>query len=279
MSIIWTSIRADGFRHIGLSLCGKVKNLKTGKIRSPLFKNGRRSLRLMNENTGKFRMSLYSRWICYAYYYEDILRMGNIPWHADHIDNNCLNDSVHNIRVISASENVQKGNMNRRCRGGMEVYVQGMNGDFTYFSSLRKVSEAYDMDRSIIRTYLNTGMMYNGYMFSCPSLEDLEGEVWFECKLNQFQGLKWSNKGRIHSKYGKKWRGNICNNYYRVTFQNKSYYVHRIIMMEIIGGEIPLHLQVDHLNMNSRDNRIENLRLVTPQVNNLNRRKRKRSNE
>lgn len=44
------------------------------------------------------------------------------------------------------------------------------------------------------------------------------------------------------------------------------YYVHRFVW-EYFNGKIPPNLQIDHINNNKEDNRIDNLRLVSPKFN------------
>ena len=50
--------------------------------------------------------------------------------------------------------------------------------------------------------------------------------------------------------------------YIDVKINNKQYRVHRIIYM-MFYGHIPRNMQIDHINRNRTDNRIENLRVVT----------------
>lgn len=62
--------------------------------------------------------------------------------------------------------------------------------------------------------------------------------------------------------------GNICKAYgYRVLQINgKNLRAHRIIW-EMHNGKIPKGIEIDHINHDRLDNRLENLRLVTPSEN------------
>lgn len=57
--------------------------------------------------------------------------------------------------------------------------------------------------------------------------------------------------------------------YIEIHFKGKSYKAHRLIWMYHYGA-IPKGIQIDHLNRDRTDNRIENLRLVTNQENQFN---------
>tara|TARA_R110000764_G_scaffold141432_1_gene229526 strand:+ start:120 stop:572 length:453 start_codon:yes stop_codon:yes gene_type:complete len=56
------------------------------------------------------------------------------------------------------------------------------------------------------------------------------------------------------------------NGYVHVQLFNKKYYAHRIIWT-MFNTVIPKGMQVDHINNNRSDNRIENLQLVTNKQN------------
>lgn len=58
--------------------------------------------------------------------------------------------------------------------------------------------------------------------------------------------------------------------YMRVCLNNKLILVHKLIAMAFLGDK-PAGFQIDHINRNSCDNRLENLRYVTPHDNLINR--------
>ena len=63
--------------------------------------------------------------------------------------------------------------------------------------------------------------------------------------------------------------------YWCVTIKRKRFYSHRVVW-ELNHGPIPEGLVIDHIDRNKRNNRIENLRLVTAQQNCYNRTRRLR---
>lgn len=81
---------------------------------------------------------------------------------------------------------------------------------------------------------------------------------------------KISHKNVIGAKVG-----NLCNvsGYVACKMFGKRYLVHRLIWM-LHNGEIPKDMQIDHINGVKSDNRLENLRCVTPSVNSANKQSR-----
>lgn len=99
-------------------------------------------------------------------------------------------------------------------------------------------------------------------------IESIEG--FAEYDETSPTGLRWlvnaSTKARAGSPAGSDFQGR----YWRIRLKGKDDLVHRVIWRSK-NGDIPTGLQIDHLNGDGKDNRLENLRLVTATGNQRNR--------
>lgn len=73
-------------------------------------------------------------------------------------------------------------------------------------------------------------------------------------------------------KYDGRWGGVSKRGYIQLTYEGTTYVVHRLIWMWVYGEEPE---QIDHINGDRQDNRLENLRNVDPLTNQRNRTKNK----
>ena len=91
----------------------------------------------------------------------------------------------------------------------------------------------------------------------------LGGRNWRKTKIKGQKGSYYAvDDGHIYNESGKE-IGCIDSQGYVVTLNAK---VHRLIW-EAFNGKIPEGFQIDHINTIRNDNRLENLRLVTPKEN------------
>lgn len=72
--------------------------------------------------------------------------------------------------------------------------------------------------------------------------------------------LIWCEKG-LGRKLGKR-AGSLDSNGYRRVMLNGSYECEHRVIWRMFFGEVPLGYEVDHINYDSKDNRIENLRCL-----------------
>jgi hypothetical protein len=96
-------------------------------------------------------------------------------------------------------------------------------------------------------------------------------------ELKKVFRIKNGNLERLNYRYPNgKWTvvknwGSQSEGYCQVGFNGKLIYYHVIIWILSTGKDIPQGLEIDHINGNKIDNRIENLRLVTSRGNGQNR--------
>ena len=85
--------------------------------------------------------------------------------------------------------------------------------------------------------------------------------------------LYWLPRDNISKQWNKRYAGTKAGTlkkegYIQVKLEDRIAYAHRIIW-EMFNGEIPKSMEVDHINDNRADNRIENLQLLTRNQNSL----------
>lgn len=105
-------------------------------------------------------------------------------------------------------------------------------------------------------------------------------QFWNECFSYSDGMLFWKSRPRSHfatdaafTRWNKLFAGEEIKTkarYKVLCVGNKQYLAHKVIY-EMHFGEIPDGMMIDHINQNKLDNRIENLRLVSPQGNQRNR--------
>ena len=85
----------------------------------------------------------------------------------------------------------------------------------------------------------------------------------------EYKEFTVKDNGTIKNKFGNEVGFKTSNGYIHVSSRGKQLYAHRIVW-EAFNGEIPVGMEVDHINTNRSDNRLENLRLVTSSENKRN---------
>lgn len=252
----------------------KVTNIKTKYIlNGSKNKRGTTDFNL-KYNDKRYTISLHK--FKYEAIYNEIIPDN---YEIDHINQNPKDNSINNLQCLSKKEHckkTQKDNPDRGKKAGKTQSSPGTAYNSTTnstikFESIVDLSEKIGSHSSNIHRYLRTGKSppcgYSKITFD-KNLE-IEGEDW---KEHPSLKLEISNMGRIKDRR-------------RITYgtldgAKKQYYmysgkkVHQLVMDT--WGQKPRdyndNYTIDHININSKDNRIENLRYATKREQCLNQR-------
>lgn len=117
------------------------------------------------------------------------------------------------------------------------------------------------------------------YLLECFEYRD-GWLFWKRRPVEHFSCIRIANG--VNTRCAGKKAGNLLSPpgktpYYVAAINNTLYYLHRIIWKMMIG-HIPDEMEIDHINGNSLDNRIENLRLVNRSQNMINTIRKRRLN-
>ena len=139
------------------------------------------------------------------------------------------------------------------------------------FQSAKEASEQSGVSATHIRSICNGSKLAKS-KFNWEYLQESVdlGEEWRDHHL----GIKCSSYGRINNKNIINFGNGERNGYLRVKINGKTYSVHRLIA-EAFLENLDCKSQVNHIDFDRGNNRVENLEWVTPSENVLHRYKRK----
>jgi hypothetical protein len=198
----------------------------------------------------------------------------------DHEDQNPDNNAESNLRW--ATRKTQRLNQGVRCRNRTAKPVVLKRGDEElYFESILDAARELRVNRRNIAQAVKKGCRVGGWKATlCPKEDqnDMNGEVWTTCSLDS--ALRLSNMGRIQRKndVGSSWALRFTPTpldkdcYVHMRLRTGSQLLHRLIKVEFHGIDAdPTKTDVDHIDRNSSNNRLDNLRWVSSAENNANR--------
>lgn len=140
------------------------------------------------------------------------------------------------------------------------------------YRSIPAASSELGIDKKHIYKAVKYGTVTSDFRFAY-SEDKLPNEVWKDHSC----GRKVSNLGRVENKRGCKTFGSDRKGGYKVIYDgSKMRLVHRMVMEAFNPNEGTDKLHVDHVDRDTTNNNLENLRWVTPKENAANRRPRQK---
>lgn len=152
-----------------------------------------------------------------------------------------------------------------------QVQQFSLAGDYIQtYRSAKEASLAAGISTSHIRSICNGSKVSKVFNFEYLEESIDYGEEWRDHPL----GVKCSSYGRIDNKGTINFGNGERNGYLRVKFSGRSYSVHRLIAEAFLANP-ELKPQVNHIDFDRGNNRVENLEWVTASENAIHRYKNK----
>uniref|UniRef100_A0A6C0KNX9 HNH nuclease domain-containing protein n=1 Tax=viral metagenome TaxID=1070528 RepID=A0A6C0KNX9_9ZZZZ len=283
MEEIWKPV--NEFPNYHISCYGNIKNVITNKPLKPNLKSGYYHVSLVNEIIKK---SLKIHRLVALAFIENPENKSDV----NHKDKNKLNNNVLNLEWMTRKEN----NIHR-CQGIIisnnknkaiyKIYNEVSKNNEQIVESYNSIEEAanWAFNSGFTKTVHNgrnaignciCGLSNSAYGFKWKLInnnEDLENEIWKQVIIENIDDDKKyfvSNLGRFKNSFGiimDNYKVNE-NGYIRVFIYNRTYALHRLIALTFI--ENPQNKeQVNHIDGNKINNRVDNLEWVTNSENQL----------
>ena len=270
----WISLESIKFPKYKLSSLGHVLNIETGyNLKGTICP--KKYIRVSMTNVGGERKSKGVHTLMGIMFfglpvlYDD----DSYRFTIDHTNGKRKhNFSCCNLRVLSISDQ-NKNQKRRKDHRGKTVLKIALDGEIVKsFVSIRQAAKHAEFGESVVRNRCISGKILKGYKYRYLTKEDLGPQKWISTihlYPNYHPPIEVSTKGWILRKNGMLTTGNSDGKYFAIKFmdtdKNKYRYrlVHSIVWEVFNNKHVPKGLEISHINLRGKDNRIENIECVT----------------
>jgi hypothetical protein len=277
----WKTIKE--YENYKISSLGRLKNIKLNKINVGCNHMGYVRIKLAKNNVTK---SFLLHRIVAENFIPNPENKKEVNHLGDKTDNRvCMLEWVtHKENTVHSAKyktNVEKIPINLRC-SKTNIILESFERTLEAINFLKNIG----ITQYIFYKYLDSDKVFKGYLIERKNkkkvIKNFINEKWVYLKdsiyneINIFPKYMVSNYGRIKGHYNNILVNNCCNDYESIKLINenitKSMKIHRIVIM---GFNILNHgnkKEVDHIDSNKNNNKLENLRWASKndQINNIN---------
>ena len=236
-----------------ISICGDIKNLKGYILKNTPNKSCGGYIRsFLLHDDGKGKTYLRHRLVALVF-----LKKPKSKDFVDHINNNRTDNRVENLRWVTKKEN---NNNAKARRSGKSRSIIQMDLDGSYIKKWDRIVDAQNelnISKSQIILACKRKGICHGYKWKYAE-NIIQGEKWklLEVRDNK---IEVSDRGRIKLPSGKITYGYKAQTYLSVSIYGKGYRVHRLICMAFKPVSDQDILQVNHIDTNKHNNKLDNL--------------------
>lgn len=260
----WKSLDIINFGKYEISSYGKIRNIRTGKIRSSYISDKGYHKCSIYDNDGNSKSVYIHRLVALAF-------IGPCPlegYTIDHIDRNPSNNYYRNLQWASCE--IQASNRNNTStKKGRPVNQYSLGGKFIRkWNTGIEAGSALNIHSTSI-TAVCKGKRQSAGNFKwryADEVDLIDGEIWKSIPYTEYGDVQISNMGRIKYSEGRISTGIINEGYCTTilkhiqTGKTRNFLIHRLVMATFIGIS---DLIVNHKDGNKTNNKLENLEYVT----------------